>query len=1067
MQIIPAEGRLASSCGRLSRPSAARGRPSLIKCGKPPTVFQSIMTAVFRRPRARDRTEKSGEALSTRRKKKFFRLAGVCLAVPALIWLVLIGRERHDAAGELLDREQRLLADSLASLLGELLPPSGHEGHIPPAFPEDTAGPYSAPAGTEAGSRTGGSVILILNGDDSVLMAAGDSPRPDEAVFLPSLREMRESGEGPFRYEWKGESWRGRYAALAGTNRLILTARPESAARLPFMPAAAVGTVFLIALPGAVFLAWARASRERDAKASPPGADMSGTARNGIPEGASSSAPGADDGPAILTEAFQSEFLARLNHEMRTPLNAVMGMSYLFSQTAMTEQQRGYIDKLQQGVQTLLDMINQLLDFSSLTRDALELEEHTFRLSSLMEGLCSANAPKAEKRNLEFVIRVDPLIPETLEGAPARIAQILHALADNAVRFTETGEVVVEARLETSLAEHQNDALIRFEVRDTGSGMSPETLARSLQPFGQGDGSNTRAHGGLGLGLPLAQRLCRFMGGELNVESVPGRGTTAFFVLRLKRSDSISAPLRPQCGSGTVRALVADDNASSLAVLREMLEFLGFGVTTASSGDEALEAMRRFAAAGEAPDLFVADWIMPGMDGLECICRAADMTPAPTMPPALLLAGPSGRPDGEALARAGIAACLAKPVLLPALHGALAPLLLRKGQRDASAPLRILLVEDNEINQEIALALLDDQGMDIDVAHNGLEAVDKVRDGGPGKYALVFMDVQMPVMDGLEAASRIRGMGYGLSALPIIAMTAQGQEEDKRQCFAAGMNDHMLKPLEPERLNAVLRHWLGVGANASAHDGQHGISFDRRGSDLISSVMQAIDSGRRTSGTLIPATGLDNVGGNRSLYLKLLRRFIESYPETDKDINTALRRGDTELAIRLAHTVKSISASLGLADFSSISAEVEKELKAGALDDTMGAAFTACLHESLRAVEEYLTGPSAGEAASPPAGPEADTRLPVPAAHVRTLVREILDNLEMDWGVIMNDMEELERLLGGTCRHRHMDELSSAVEDFDVPRTRAAARHLLDDLEPPAECRGERQNPAQEKNGAT
>lgn len=213
------------------------------------------MTAVFRRPRARDRTEKSGEALSTRRKKKFFRLAGVCLAVPALIWLVLIGRERHDAAGELLDREQRLLADSLASLLGELLPPSGHEGHIPPAFPEDTAGPYSAPAGTEAGSRTGGSVILILNGDDSVLMAAGDSPRPDEAVFLPSLREMRESGEGPFRYEWKGESWRGRYAALAGTNRLILTARPESAARLPFMPAAAVGTVFLIALPGAVFLA--------------------------------------------------------------------------------------------------------------------------------------------------------------------------------------------------------------------------------------------------------------------------------------------------------------------------------------------------------------------------------------------------------------------------------------------------------------------------------------------------------------------------------------------------------------------------------------------------------------------------------------------------------------------------------------------------------------------------------------------------------------------------------------------------------------------------------------------
>ena len=231
--------------------------------------------------------------------------------------------------------------------------------------------------------------------------------------------------------------------------------------------------------------------------------------------------------------------------------------------------------------------------------------------------------------------------------------------------------------------------------------------------------------------------------------------------------------------------------------------------------------------------------------------------------------------------------------------------------------------------------------------------------------------------------------------------------------------------------------------------------------------MQAIDSGRRTSGTLIPATGLDNVGGNRSLYLKLLRRFIESYPETDKDINTALRRGDTELAIRLAHTVKSISASLGLADFSSISAEVEKELKAGALDDTMGAAFTACLHESLRAVEEYLTGPSAGEAASPPAGPEADARLPVPAAHVRTLVREILDNLEMDWGVIMNDMEELERLLGGTCRHRHMDELSSAVEDFDVPRTRAAARHLLDDLEPSAECRGERQNPAQEKNGAT
>ena len=755
---------------------------------------------------------------------------------------------------------------------------------------------------------------------------------------------------------------------------------------------------------------------------------------------------------ADSAEAFRSEFLARLNHEIRTPLNAIMGMGYLFSQTSMTEQQRGYISKLQQGAQTLLDMINQLLDFSSVTQDALELKETTFPLPSLMEGLIAANAFKAEKKNLEFVLRVDPNIPETLTGDPERLTQILHSLVDNAIRFTDEGEVYFEARLEQPLKPDTNEIIIHFEIRDTGMGMTPETLARSFQPFGQGDGSNTREHEGLGLGLPLAQRVCRLMGGELKVESEQGKGTTVSCVLRLKRGNSTPHQRPSLCEAGNIRVLVADDNASSLAILREQLEFLGFNVTTVASGSEALDALRQFTATGATPDLFLVDQRMSDMSGLECVCRAGEVLPSTSPVPTVLMVGQAHRPDEEALTRAGIAACLAKPFCLPALRETLAPLLLRKPQKETAGPLRILLVEDNEINQEIALSLLEDQNVTIDVAQNGQEAVNMVREAGTGAYALVLMDVQMPVMDGLEATSRIRDMGYTFSDLPIVAMTAQGQEEDKRQCFAAGMNDHMIKPLDPERLNAVLLRWLGVSADKTSHDRQNSMAYEKRASDLVSAAMQAIASEHKTSGVLIPATGLENVGGNESLYIKLLRKFFESYTLLDKDIDTALRQGDTELAIRLAHTVKSVSASLGLADFSSISAEVERELKAGELDDTMSAAFSAGLHESQRAVEEYLTirDVTCDLPARPPASGisgEGDDFGKENKLHATALVQEILDNLELDWGVIINNMDELERMMSGSAYEAQMIALSHAAENFDILQTRTTAQHLLAELE--------------------
>lgn len=767
-------------------------------------------------------------------------------------------------------------------------------------------------------------------------------------------------------------------------------------------------------------------------------------------------------GAARAADSFQNEFLARLNHEMRTPLNAIMGMGYLFSLTDMTEQQRDYIDKLQHGAQTLLGMVNQLLDFSSVTRDTLELEESTFLLSSLVEGLCSANAANAGKKDLEFVIRVDPRIPGVLTGDPVRLAQALHSLVDNAIRFTDSGEVRFEARLENApdaLAERPDEVTIRFEISDTGAGMDQETLARVLQPFGQGDGSNTREHEGLGLGLPLAQRVCSLMGGEMIVDSTPGKGTTIACILRMKGADS-SAPAPSLCEPGALKALLVDDNASSLAALREMLEILGFNVTTATSGNEALDMLRRSAGSGTMPDVVLIDWRMPGMDGLECAYRAKDMLSELGVPPLVLLTGHAHGPDAEEFTRAGIAARLAKPFPLSVLRETLAPLLRREAQKSSPVALRVLLVEDNEINQEIALSLLEEHDLSISVAHNGLEAVDMIREAGEEAYALVLMDVQMPIMDGLEATSRIRGMGYSSSDLPIVAMTAQGQEEDKRQCFAAGMNDHMTKPLDPERLNAVLHRWLGVGGSVPVPARRNGVVFEKRASDLVSAAMQAIASEHKTSGVLIPATGLENVGGNESLYLKLLRKFFESYTRLDTDIEDAMRHGDAELAIRLAHTVKSVSASLGLVDFSSIAAEVEKELKAGEVDKTMRAAFAAGLHESLRAVDEYLaahdskpagargldTGDTEG---ANTCGPESSAHelLPEHIRHAHVLVQEIIDNLELDWGVVINNKEELERMADGTCCGSRQEALNDAVENFDVPQTRTAAQNLLACLE--------------------
>lgn len=621
----------------------------------------------------------------------------------------------------------------------------------------------------------------------------------------------------------------------------------------------------------------------------------------------------------------KSSFLAMMSHEIRTPMNAVIGMVHLAQRTDLTQKQRNYLTKVDHSAHALLNIINDILDFSKIEAGQLALEEMTFSLEELLDSLSDVVGLKAEQKNIEIVFSISQDTPRYLVGDSLRLGQVLVNLVSNAVKFTERGEIVVSVVPEQLNAESTS---LHFTVRDTGIGMTQKQMDGLFRSFSQADTSITRKYGGTGLGLAISKQLVEMMGGRIWVESKPDIGSTFSFTAVLGTSKTTS-PARIGARLAELRGkrvLVVDDSDNARVVLRAMLDANGFAAEAVSSGSEALSLLAQASRENRPFDLVLMDWRMPEMDGIETSRRIKSDQSLSRLP-AILMVTAFGREEVMALASdTGLDGFLIKPVNESILVDTIAEMFV---QHDDTAPRsiqqrglqlnipsnlagrRILLVEDNPFNRDLAIELLTDLGMVVDIAENGRIGVERIY---AETFDLVLMDIQMPEMDGLTATRMIR-TEERFDDLPILAMTAHAMSGDREKSLDAGMNDHITKPIDPEKLTQTLTHWLAKKPRVQ-----------RPQEDVLPTSVEMLP-GDDIPDELPPfdiRLALIRTNGKRTLLRRLILSFRERYEHAALELRGLIAQARHDDAERLVHTIKGVAATLGAEELRDVADAMER-----------------------------------------------------------------------------------------------------------------------------------------------